>query len=133
MKKETKELVEWIKESLNEWASRTPAKEGDNTYFKSLEFLDSLPKIESHLCKGGYIRDRNGTPCCNGDKVQFEFEDKAYEENWKDKYSRIMNGVLQFSVETKSFCIVFGPEKYGYDWIDWTTSDYGCKWFEKVE
>lgn len=141
MKKETKALIEWIEAQIK------IAAKLDNSYLitpsaiikhKSLEedserFLDSLPEIESHLCRGGYIQDKNATPCCDGDKVRFEFEDKTYEENWKDKYSRIMIGVLQFSVETKSFCIIFGPENYGYDWIDWTTSDYGCKWFEKVD
>lgn len=141
MKKETKALIEWIKAQIG------VAAKLDDSYLittnaisthKNLEkdavkFLDSLAEIESHLCRGGYIQDRNGTPCCDGDKVRFEFEDKTYEENWKDKYSRTMIGVLQFSVETKSFCIIFGPENYGYDWIDWTTSDYGCKWFEKVD
>lgn len=142
MKEETKELVEFIKDCVFRY--QTELKRGevdigmidgekeDKTCDKAITFLDSLPEIESHLCRGGYIQDRNGTPCCDGDKVRFEFEDKTYEENWKDKYSRIMIGVLQFSVETKSFCIIFGPENYGYDWIDWTTSDYGCKWFEKV-
>ena len=139
MKEETKELVNWIKCQIltNQDISYKITKDATDKYQKTkesaLKFLDSLPEIESHLCRGGYIQDRDGTPCCDGDKVRFEFEDKTYEENWKDKYSRTMIGVLQFSVETKSFCIIFGPENHGYDWIDWTTLDYGCKWFEKVE
>ena len=30
-------------------------------------------------------RDSNGTPCCNGDRVRFEFEGSVYEENWKNR------------------------------------------------
>ena len=40
---------------------------------------------------------------------------------------------MQFSTETKSFAILFGEDENGWDWIDWNTSDWGCKWFEKVE
>lgn len=36
-------------------------------------FLKSIPQIESHLCKGGYIQDKNGTPCCDGDEVVFTY------------------------------------------------------------
>lgn len=77
MKKETKALIEWIKAQI-----RIAAKLDDSylittdaiSTHKSLEkdaekFLDSLPEIESHLCNGGYIQDRNGTPCCHGDEV----------------------------------------------------------------
>ena len=39
---------------------------------------------------------------------------------------------LEFSVDTKDFVILFGKDNNGYDWIDWTTSDYGCKLFEKI-
>lgn len=37
---------------------------------KICDFLESIPEIESHLCRGGYIQDKNGTPCCDGDKVK---------------------------------------------------------------
>lgn len=77
MKKETKALVEWIKAQI-----RIAAKLDDSylittdaiSTHKSLEkdaekFLDSLPEIESHLCRGGYIQDKNGVPCCDGDQI----------------------------------------------------------------
>ena len=79
MKKETKALVEWIKAQI-----RIAAKLDDSylittdaiSTHKSLEedalkFLDSLPEIESHLCRGGYIQDNTGTPCGHGDKISF--------------------------------------------------------------
>ena len=43
---------------------------------KICEFLNSIPQIESHLCLGGYIQDKNGKPCCHGDKV-------IYDENYE--------------------------------------------------
>lgn len=100
---------------------------------KICEFLESIPQIESHLCKGGYIQDKNGTPCCDGDRVRFEFEDNGYEINWKNRYERIIEGELQFSTETKSFAILFGEGKNGWNRIDWNTTDWGCKWFEKIK
>ena len=140
MKKETKDLIIWIKKQINLAKENCiipchkdgyPEYEAD--YEKAMNFLDSLPEIESKLCQGGYIQDRNGKPCCNKDKVKFEFEEKGYKENWCKKYSRVETGELRFYPDTKSFCIVFGSDNNGYDWVDFTTSDYGCKWFEKVE
>lgn len=98
-----------------------------------MKFFDSLPSIESKLREVGYIQDSNRTPCCNGDMVRFEFEDCGYEEIWKNRYEKIIEGKLQFSTETKSFAILFGEGKIGWDWIDWNTSDWSCKWFEKIE
>lgn len=140
MKQETKQTIDWIKKQIN-LAKETcidpchkdgyPEYEAD--YEKAMKFLDSLPEIELKLCQGGYIQDRNGKPCCNKDKVKFEFEEKGYKENWCKKYSRVEIGELRFYPDTESFCIVFGQDNNGYDWIDFTTSDYGCVWFEKVE
>lgn len=131
MKEETKKLIEWMKIQLG--LLRTQTNEIiNNSVDKSIAFLDSLPEIESKLCQGGYIQDRNGVPCCNGDKVRFGFEDKGYNENWSEKYNHIEIGEIRYAPETKSFCIIFGPNNNGYDWIDWTTDDYGPEWFEKV-
>lgn len=78
MKKETKALIEWIKAQIK------VAAKLDDSYLITIgtidahqrlekeaeKFLDSLPEIESHLCRGGYIQDRNGTPCCHGDLIR---------------------------------------------------------------
>ena len=140
MKQETKELVGWIKNRLKmrlldikENQSQSNYEECKKNYDKAIIFLDSLPEIESHLCNGGYIQDRNGTPCCHGDKVRFKFVEKWYEDNFKEKYTPIMDGILKFCGETKKFYIQFGPNRNGYDWLDWSCSDDGCEWFEKVE
>lgn len=141
MKQETKDFIIWIKKQINlakenciDPAHKDGYPEYEADYNKAMTFLDSLPEIESKLCNGGYIQDRRGIPCCNGDKVRFEFEDKTYKENFiAKKYMPVEIGTLKYSTETKSFYIVFGPDNNGYDWIDWTTFDYGPKWFEKVE
>ena len=79
MKEETKELIRWIATQIS------LASHLDQSYHiiknaevfhqqmenKAYDFLDSLTDIESHLCRGGYIQDKNGTPCCDGDKVKF--------------------------------------------------------------
>lgn len=68
MKQETKELINWIKIQL-----LAQTKDNDDEFNKKINkacnFLDSLPEIESHLCRGGYIQDKYGTLCCDGDKV----------------------------------------------------------------
>lgn len=96
-------------------------------------FLKSIPQIESHLCKGGYIQDKNGTPCCHGDKIKFKFSEKDFNEHWRDRYARIEYGELKFDVNDKKFVILFGEDKNGFDWIDWNSVFKGCEWFEKVE
>ena len=79
---------------------------------KICEFLESIPQIESHLCVGGYIRDKNGTPCCHGDKVNFQYDEGFY------------NGTLTFNFTFKCFTIV---SKNGV--FFWTNG--AIKWFEK--
>lgn len=75
MKEETKELVNWIKCQIltNQDISYKITKAATDKYQKTkesaLKFLDSLPEIESHLCRGGYIQDKNGVPCCDGDQI----------------------------------------------------------------
>ena len=142
MKKETKELVEFIKDCILRYQTEfkrgevdigmIDEKKEDKTCDKAITFLDSLPKIESHLCRGGYIQDKNGTPCCDGDKVKFKFIESWYEDNFKDRYTPVVEGVLKFCQETKKFYIQFGPYHNGYDWLDWSTDGDGCEWFEKV-
>lgn len=75
MKEETKKTIEWIKDILKAYKDYATnnniigVNEYITKYYKAIKFLDSLPEIESHLCRGGYIQDKNGTPCCEGDTV----------------------------------------------------------------
>ena len=136
MKQETKEILEWIEKQIN--LAGTIVTDALQPYWqenrkKALKFLNSLPEIENKLCFGGYIQDRNGILCCHGDKVKFKFAEKWYEDNFKDRYTLVMDGLLQYSKDTKSFYIQFGPYHEGWDWLDWTSADDGCEWFEKVE
>lgn len=135
MKEETKEVIDWIKKQIRLSGERYVQDLhedwiGDRN--KAINFLDSLPEIESHLTRGGYIQDKNGTPCCNGDKIKFKFSEKDFNEHWKDKCAHIEYGELKFDVNDKKFVILFGGNKNGFDWIDWNGAFEGCEWFEKV-
>ena len=121
MKKETKELVKWIETQIN------LASHLDQSYHitkqaeivhnemenKAYDFLDSLPDIEKKLCFGGYIQDKNGTPCCHGDKVI------VIDENGKNYYGRLIwsdiNKVfrIQNAKERKEFYFPVVFEKVG--------------------
>lgn len=103
MKRETKELLKWLEDLLNRykirlmsgreelsWAERN--RETDRA-FEAIDFLRSLPDIEKHLCRGGYIQDKNGTPCCEGDVI--EYKDLRIDE--------IVKGTLYWSVNDKRF------------------------------
>lgn len=91
MKKETKELIDWIKKQIS--LAGTIVTDVSQPYWqqdrdKAIQFLDSLPEIESHLCRGGYIQDKNGTPCCDGDKVKCQ--DISGRLFWDKEHSRFL-------------------------------------------
>ena len=87
MKQETKELVEFIKDCVFRYQTELKrgevdigmidGEEEDKTCDKAITFLNSLSETESHLCRGGYIQDRNGTPCCDGDTILINAEFEA--------------------------------------------------------
>lgn len=128
MKQETKELVEFIKDCVFRYQTELKrgevdlgmidGEEEDKTCNKAIAFLNSLPKIESHLTKGGYIQDKNGTPCCDGDKILFCGE---------------YNGFLRFGFMDES------DKKYNclpHFWLDFggkLPTISGSVYFEKAE
>lgn len=121
MKRETKELIDWIKKQINltkencidvTWNGKHEYYNAD--YEKAMKFLDSLPQIESQLKVGGYIADVNNTPCCSGDKVKFSVTDRD-----------IYFGTLMFNFTCKSFCIVCNNGNVYFFFDD------AIKWFEK--
>ena len=74
MKKETKEVVNWMQWKLSDDFRILKGSEEKDFQLKALKLLGSLPEIELHLCRGGYIQDKNGTPCCEGDEVIYTEE-----------------------------------------------------------
>lgn len=115
MKRETKELIDWIKKQISLVAQ--PNEYWKEDCEKAVKFLDSLPQIESHLCKGGYIQDKNGTPCCNGDEVVFIYYDDC-------KTILKKKGQLIWSFIDKRFVIFEDANEYDFDDIIY---------FEKVQ
>ena len=128
MKKETKELINWVKIQI-----LAQTKGGDDKFNqninKACNFLDSLKDIELHLCLGGYIQDRNGTPCCHGDKIKFKIYDNEWMSHLIEKYGAVTEGKLRWNPHMKAFCVDFGDG----DWLDFTAANDGVGWFEKVE
>lgn len=115
MKKETKELIDWIKKQINlakeccidvAWNGKHESYNAD--YEKAMDFLDSLPSIESRLCKGGYIQDSNGTPCCSGDEVVFSYYADCTNVPQK-------KGVLRWSSTYKMFVILENKNEYEFN------------------
>jgi hypothetical protein len=107
MKQESKEIVDWIKKQINlakencidvAWNGKHEYYNAD--YKKAIDFLDSFPQIESRLRQGGYIQDKNGTPCCDGDEVMFSYCD--------DNITNVptKKGVLKWSFAYKQFVII---------------------------
>lgn len=79
MKQETKQTIDWIKKQINlakenciDPCNKDGYPEYEADYEKAMNFLDSLPEIEHKLCRGGYIQDANGIPCCDGDLIMNE-------------------------------------------------------------
>ena len=119
MKKETLELVNWMKDFLCTEKSNCKGNAYDFERFdKAVDFLDSLPEIESKLCHGGYIQDKNGTPCCHGDKVKFIFDDCIDDRRFE------IFGRLAWHFKRGQFFILTYSNDYELDRL---------KWFEKVE
>ena len=119
MKEETKELVDWIKKQISLAGTivtdaSQPSWQQDRD--KAIKFLDSLPEIELHLCRGGFIQDKNGTPCCDGDNVKLLLSGKP-EEDW-------ICGQLKWQPKLGAFQIVSFTQKCFMTAV---------KWFEKVE
>ena len=73
MKDETKYLVAWIKGVIANCPyiamPDSIRADSDNKKEDAINFLNSLTEFESHLCRGGYIQDVNGIPCCEGDLI----------------------------------------------------------------
>ena len=107
MKRETKELIDWVKKQINlsgECIVAQPNEYWKEDKTKAMKFLDSLPQIESRLCQGGYIQDSNGTPCCNGDKVTFLYHRCGVTNVAKVTVKE--KGMLIWSPRYKQFVIV---------------------------
>lgn len=129
MTEKSKELVDWIKDRILDVERSCQFMVDDDVKDKyismmskcdeAIKFLDSLPEIESRLCKGGYIQDDNGTPCCDGDMVRF-VTNSDYEGY----------GYLKWNRNEKRFLIEEIVDKYsiGCDFVM-----FGLKQFRKVE
>ena len=121
MKQETKELIDWMKKQFSIAGTvvtdiSQPNWQKDQK--KAIEFLDSLPEIENKLCRGGYIQDKNGIPCCDGDKILFCGE---------------YNGILRFGFMDEADKKFYPIPHFWFDFGGIVPTVSGAIYFEKVE
>lgn len=112
MKAETKETIKWIKERLN--YSCVKGTTDEDKLIKAIDLLDSLPKLEARLGKGGYVPDRNGTPCKDGDVVNVVIRGKGRFESylfWNNKQKCFEFQPTNPACYPLSFCEVSTFEK----------------------
>ncbi len=126
MKQDTKELVEWLKDHLSHYRNQLAAGQieiglvtgelEEKNAYAAINFLNSLPEIESHLCNGGYIQDRNGTPVGHGDTV------KVFNSGAIDPYDK---ATVYWNATNHQFYLI--KKKFGTRW------SFDSKLIEKVE
>ena len=73
MRQETKDLLNGIKLVLLSWEKENPHDKDITS--RGIAFLRSLPELEKQLQCGGFIADRHGFPCKDGDKVRVCYHD----------------------------------------------------------
>lgn len=137
MKQETKELIDGLKDWYEKFRSETPltpytewavgdgkgyADEGASNMDKVIALLDSLENLENQLKHGGFIPDRNGKPCKDGDRIKICLNGRRQDE--------IVYGTLCWNYETYGFYAIEETE-VEHLYID---SNSGVvQWFEKEE
>ena len=116
MKQETKETLEWIKSIIR------CNMRGNDHYEPALELLDKFEEVEHQLTCGGFIPDRNNTPCKDGDRIKICLNGRRRDE--------IVYGTLCWNCETYGFYAIEETE-VEHLYID---SNSGVvQWFEKEE
>lgn len=89
-----------MKERLNSLPITDDAEK--EMFKKATNLLNCLPKLEARLGRGGYIADKNGTPCKDGDIVKVIYKNCG----------QICRGVLRWCKDYKRFEIHYDN---GYD------------------
>lgn len=116
MKQETVEIINWIKQEsaeiinwINEVFPKYNTKKYSRKWERAIIFLNHIPKVEERLCLGGYIQDRNGNPCSDGEKVTFRLKHGDEADS----------GTLRWIKERAQFMVVDGDKRHALQDIDW--------------
>lgn len=114
MKKETKELIQWIKTQINKQISDETTNKDIKDYGelflnkrKAFEFLDGLEDFEKQLKQGGFIPDCNNKPCKHGDVIEAKLP-----------ISCITRGTLKWDNRLRRF-VFLDSNNYPYDIMDY--------------
>ena len=135
MKQETKKLITGLKNWYEKFRSEAPltpytewavgdgkgyADEGASNMDKVIALLDSLESLENPLKHGGFIPDRNGKPCKDGDRV------KIFANNEET------TGTVKWISDCGYFLICSDGDD-SYNWYLDELRDCGHGWFEKED
>ena len=132
MKQETIENIKWLKDLLDRESEIEPDCKNDEEFVSDYkkhceeckQLLDSLEGLENQLKHGGFIPDRNGNPCKDGDKIEICLDGLRSGKivhgqlRWDDKH-------YQFLCEGDDISLSPG----GKDEDDYI----GIQWFEKED
>lgn len=128
MKQETIENIKWLKDLLGREAEIESVCKNDeefvSDYKKHCEeckkLLDSLEDLENQLKYGGFIPDRNGNPCKDGDKIEICLDGL--------RSGKIIHGHLCWNSSSFGF-YALEDETKEYLYIDSNSGE--VQWFEK--
>ena len=128
MKQETIENIKWLKDLLDREAEIEPVCKNDEEFVSNYkkrceeckQLLDSLEGLENQLKHGGFIPDRNGKPCKDGDRVKIFANDEK------------TTGTVKWISDCGYFLICSDGED-SYNWYLDELRDCGHGWFEKED
>lgn len=114
MKQETKETLKWIKSIIG------CNMRGNEQCEPALRLLDKFEEVEQQLTHGGFIPDRNGKPCKDGDRIEMCLDGL--------RSGRIIHGHLCWNSSSFGF-YALEDETEEYLYIDSNSGE--VQWFEK--
>lgn len=139
MKKETRELIEGLKNWFEDFRSNAVltdytkwaigdgegyADEGASNMDKIISLLDHVSEMEQNLATGGLVKDDNGNWLKSGERVQFKFGGSGgyYDDGWHTGFVKFDSTTLGWYLEDDD----------GYS--HYLAKDYSeVKCFEKIE
>lgn len=69
MKQRTKTMLSKVGKELKKIFSKNENEVWKEYGAEFISFLEDLPKLEKSLATGGFVPDRNKTPCKDGDRI----------------------------------------------------------------
>ena len=119
MTQRTKENIKWLKDLILAKADHTD-KDEHSRGAECLALLDKFEEVERQLTNGGFIQDRNGKSCKDGDRIKIV------------AYGKENTGTVSWIPETACFLLRSDDENL-YNWYIDELKSSGNGYFEKIE